>query len=150
MSSGISPVMEQFLITLHNTNEVKHLDKLMEHNVDNLGLQLVMIHEIYLSSTHNVFNLFISFKLGKDVIGPLKSDINLMIKIQQNKLNNYISMNWILILNNIMNWIQQLLDSGTHAHNSVKFFNWDIIEGMGPSIDVPCRYLQQFNMFIDY
>ena len=108
-----------------------------------------MIHEVYLSSTHNIFKFFISFKLGKDVVGPLKSDINLTIKIQQNKLHAYISMNSILTVNNIMNWIKQLSDSGTHAHNSIKFFNWDIVEGMGPSIDVPCRYLQQFNIFID-
>lgn len=77
----------------------------MEHKVDNLGLQLVMIYEIYLSSTHNVSKLVIPVKLGKDVVGPLKSEIILMIKIQQNKLNTYISMNSILTMNNIMNWI---------------------------------------------
>ena len=62
-----------------------------------------MIPEVYLSSTHNIFKFFISFKLGKDVVGPLKSDINLTIKIQQNKLHAYISMNSILTVDNIMN-----------------------------------------------
>ena len=54
----------------------------MEHEVHNLELQLVMIHKIYLCSTHNVFNIFISSKLGNCVVGvgPLKSDISLMIK----------------------------------------------------------------------
>lgn len=35
------------------------------------------------------------------------------------------------------------------AHNWVKFVNRDMVEGMGPSMDVPCISLQQFNMFVD-
>lgn len=32
------------------------------------------------------------------------------------------------------------------SHNSVMFFSWDMVEGMGPSMDVPCMSLKQ----IDY
>lgn len=78
---------------------------------------------------------FHSLEIWKSELDPLKSDILLktayVIKIGFFLGHIYICMNVRLYIYIYL------------AHNSFKLVNDDIVSGIGPSIDVPCKSLQK-------